>query len=357
MRVRTPDGEPRWGRHGAAGILLHHNGRVLLARRAPTVDHPGTWAFPAGALNPGETPWDAAVREFTEELRGATITVHTVTSLSRTYPGGWEFTTFTAHTHTPTALQPGPETTAVEWVPVGEVDQRPLHPDFAQDWPRLRAALVPVTEDGQPVWSAPPGKISPYGPPPAPGTVMRTGWRYWMACASGDLIGVHVVPARIPWLPGAPVRAVCGHRPPPHHAPAPDCECGVRIVPKLADLLAGLVDDPARTGCTEAVWRTVFGQAVLADRRAHGVTEVPDVIGEVEYWGAVEPACPWDDPAGVVRAEFARVRLGGRLLLSGHLAAHADALRARYPTCRVVVGERRGLDWVREIGGTAADVA
>jgi 8-oxo-dGTP pyrophosphatase MutT (NUDIX family) len=54
---------------GAAGILyLSDSGRVLLIRRGDdTPDHPGTWAFPAGHIEEGETPLQAARRESKEE--------------------------------------------------------------------------------------------------------------------------------------------------------------------------------------------------------------------------------------------------------------------------------------------------
>ncbi|WP_125619677.1 hypothetical protein [Actinomadura sp. WAC 06369] len=47
--VRLPDGTVRWGRHGAAGLLLTARGHVLLACRSSRVDHGGTWAYLGGA--------------------------------------------------------------------------------------------------------------------------------------------------------------------------------------------------------------------------------------------------------------------------------------------------------------------
>ena len=44
-----------WGPHGAAGLLIHHDDpedgqtRYLLQKRAPWVDHGGTWGIPGGA--------------------------------------------------------------------------------------------------------------------------------------------------------------------------------------------------------------------------------------------------------------------------------------------------------------------
>lgn len=41
--------------------------RILLLRRSPSVDHPGTWNLPGGIVEPGESDWDAAFREAAEE--------------------------------------------------------------------------------------------------------------------------------------------------------------------------------------------------------------------------------------------------------------------------------------------------
>lgn len=48
----------------SAGVLLTGpRGRVLLCQRSDS----GQWATPAGHLEPGEEPWQAAVRELHEE--------------------------------------------------------------------------------------------------------------------------------------------------------------------------------------------------------------------------------------------------------------------------------------------------
>ena len=48
---------------GVAMVVRDERGRVLLHRRADD----GRWALPAGAIDPGETPADAVVREMREE--------------------------------------------------------------------------------------------------------------------------------------------------------------------------------------------------------------------------------------------------------------------------------------------------
>lgn len=55
----------------AAGlaVIALDTGRVLMLQRALTPDDPasGKWEFPGGTLDPGETPLDAAMREWCEE--------------------------------------------------------------------------------------------------------------------------------------------------------------------------------------------------------------------------------------------------------------------------------------------------
>ena len=53
----------------ASGILfvIENTDNVLLLRRGPNGDYPGTWSVPAGHIEPGETPEQAARRETFEE--------------------------------------------------------------------------------------------------------------------------------------------------------------------------------------------------------------------------------------------------------------------------------------------------
>ena len=48
--------------------VIEREGRVLIAQRKKTGEHPLKWEFPGGKVEPGETPEAALVRELKEEL-------------------------------------------------------------------------------------------------------------------------------------------------------------------------------------------------------------------------------------------------------------------------------------------------
>ncbi len=52
----------------AAAVILRPDGSFLLGQRAVSACYPGYWEFPGGKLEPGETPYQALVRELAEEL-------------------------------------------------------------------------------------------------------------------------------------------------------------------------------------------------------------------------------------------------------------------------------------------------
>lgn len=71
LRLITP-GELTKADVTVAGLCVQarDTGRVLMIQRANDPKDPagGTWEFPGGHLDPGETPWQAAVREWQEEV-------------------------------------------------------------------------------------------------------------------------------------------------------------------------------------------------------------------------------------------------------------------------------------------------
>lgn len=114
---------------------------ILLQHRVSWSHFGGTWGLPGGALHEGESAIDGALREAAEEAgipEGAVRTRGTsVLDLKI-----WSYTTVIADVITP--FEPvisDPESVALEWVPVDEVADRPLHPGFADAWPSLREQL------------------------------------------------------------------------------------------------------------------------------------------------------------------------------------------------------------------------
>ncbi|GAA3944098.1 NUDIX domain-containing protein [Microbacterium soli] len=140
--VISASGERYWGRYGAAGLLAVDAQRgVLLQHRVGWSHFGGTWGVPGGALHEGESALPGALRESHEEagIPAGSVRARFTSVLDLDI---WSYTTVIAEVTTP--FEPvisDPESLALEWVPVGEVDQRPLHPGFAAAWPGLRALL------------------------------------------------------------------------------------------------------------------------------------------------------------------------------------------------------------------------
>jgi 8-oxo-dGTP pyrophosphatase MutT (NUDIX family) len=140
-------GQRHWGRHGAAGLLLTRPGadgpEALLQLRSAWTHQGGTWGLPGGARDGHESAVQAALREALEEagVDPAGVTVlgedrgddHTT----------WSYTYVLAGAGADQAARAmNRESDAVEWVPIGQVVERALHPAFALAWPRLRSRLA-----------------------------------------------------------------------------------------------------------------------------------------------------------------------------------------------------------------------
>jgi 8-oxo-dGTP diphosphatase len=139
--TRCSRGHVHWGRYGAAGLMLHHDGNVLLQRRAWWTPGGRTWGVLGGARHSHEDPVDAALREAAEEstLNPDAVGVHGVIGEDH---GGWAYHTVLGTA--PALLEVRPrsnETEDVAWVPVGEVTGLTLFPPFAATWPALAAGL------------------------------------------------------------------------------------------------------------------------------------------------------------------------------------------------------------------------
>ena len=140
--VIADTGEKYWGRFGAAGLLAFDPARgVLLQHRVSWSHFGGTWGLPGGALHEGESAIVGAIREAQEEAGVPDGAVRSrFTSVLDL--GIWSYTTVVADVQVPfDPVISDPESVALEWVPVDEVADRPLHPGFGAAWPALRTLL------------------------------------------------------------------------------------------------------------------------------------------------------------------------------------------------------------------------
>jgi 8-oxo-dGTP pyrophosphatase MutT (NUDIX family) len=139
--VRCGRGHTHWGRYGAAGLLAHHDGHVLLQHRAKLTIGGGTWGVFGGARDRGEEPVAAALRETAEESTLDT-TVVDVHALMTEDHGGWAYHTVIGAAPSLVDVEPASwESKDAAWVPVDEVAGHNLFEPFANAWPRLRDCL------------------------------------------------------------------------------------------------------------------------------------------------------------------------------------------------------------------------
>ena len=137
--VTVADGSVRWGRFGAAGILVRHvepgtgDTSYFVARRSVHTHLGGTWAVPGGAIDAGEDPLTGALREFVEEI-GVRLDEHgyEVVHVHEDDHGGWSYWTHVvdvaARFDLPETLMW--ETAEVRWVRADELHDLELFDAF-----------------------------------------------------------------------------------------------------------------------------------------------------------------------------------------------------------------------------------
>jgi ADP-ribose pyrophosphatase YjhB (NUDIX family) len=155
-------GHRHWGTNGAAGLLLTDPDRgILLQHRASWTHQGSTWALPGGAIQDGESPREAAIREAGEEAAVPAEAVRVIAATSVDH-GGWGYTTVLATTRRAVRERVmNAESAELRWVRPAEVAGFPLHGDFAAAWPHLLARLgrelVLVVDGANVVGSRPDG--------------------------------------------------------------------------------------------------------------------------------------------------------------------------------------------------------
>lgn len=141
--LRCSDGHVRWGVFGAAGVVFvvrptDGPPAVMLQRRSAFAHEGGTWSCAGGAIDEGETPYDAAMREASEEIGRIPAAHRLLGQYVFTPADDWSYTTVVVEVDEPFGMSMNFETDAVEWVAVDLVDRYRLHPGFAAAWPHLR---------------------------------------------------------------------------------------------------------------------------------------------------------------------------------------------------------------------------
>jgi 8-oxo-dGTP diphosphatase len=99
----------------AAAVLVEQDGRVLLVRRA-NEPFRGMWTLPAGFVDAGEDPAEAASRECLEET-GLTVRIHGVVDVvaGREHPRGADFIIVYAAEVLGGDLAPADDADAADW--------------------------------------------------------------------------------------------------------------------------------------------------------------------------------------------------------------------------------------------------
>lgn len=157
-------------------LVEHEEGvTVLLTRRADTLrNHTGQVAFPGGRCEPGELPWETALREAHEEV-GLEPGHVTIAGLSTGYQTrtGFDITPVVAFVRPGFALVPNPDEVAdVFETPFAFLmDPQNYERRFMEQAAGLRRYFYAMTYEDQTIWGATAGMLRIlyerlYGPPP-----------------------------------------------------------------------------------------------------------------------------------------------------------------------------------------------
>lgn len=148
--MRCSDGHVRWGVFGAAGVVFvvrEADGPVVMLQKRSAMAHEGgTWSCAGGALDEGETPYEGALREATEEVGelppGGTTLLGEYAFVPAT---DWSYITIVVEVTERFGNSMNFETDAVGWFAPDDVERLPLHAGFAAAWPYLRPIVETPT--------------------------------------------------------------------------------------------------------------------------------------------------------------------------------------------------------------------
>jgi 8-oxo-dGTP pyrophosphatase MutT (NUDIX family) len=121
---------------------------VLLQLRSAFAHEGGTWSCPGGAIDEGETPLEAALREASEEVGDAPEPWRLLGEHVFEPATDWRYTTAVIQVPRRFGTSMNFESDDVAWLPVDEVGSLPLHAGFAAAWPHLRPIAESATGAG-----------------------------------------------------------------------------------------------------------------------------------------------------------------------------------------------------------------
>jgi 8-oxo-dGTP diphosphatase len=123
------------------GAVILRDNLILCAHRGPDAALAGSWEFPGGKIEAGESPREALVREIEEELRADITVGEHVATTTHGYPfGEVTLTTFFCELHSEDLTLT--EHAAITWLPperLTELDWAPA------DVPAVRAIVKRFT--------------------------------------------------------------------------------------------------------------------------------------------------------------------------------------------------------------------
>jgi 8-oxo-dGTP pyrophosphatase MutT (NUDIX family) len=114
---------------------------VMLQMRSAWAHEGGTWSCAGGALDEGESTYEAALREASEEVGEIPVDHHELGEYVFAPATDWKYTTVVLEVLERFGTSANFETDAVAWVPLDEVDTLALHAGFAAAWPHLRSIV------------------------------------------------------------------------------------------------------------------------------------------------------------------------------------------------------------------------
>lgn len=141
--MRCSDGHVRWGVYGAAGVVFvvrDESGPVVMLQKRSAMAHEGgTWSCAGGALDEGESAFEGALREASEEVgalpEGDIVVLGEYAFVPAT---DWSYVTVVVEVSRRFGDSMNFETDAVGWFQPDDVERLPLHAGFAAAWPHLR---------------------------------------------------------------------------------------------------------------------------------------------------------------------------------------------------------------------------